>query len=89
MKEEKKGFKMRAKCNPFNKLHNMIFLPQFSYVLMVFNLYLPHISGKLMSEMIVLSIFSIGNVRIDKKKTNQNEKYEIVLHTPHFKARCL
>ena len=70
-------------------LHFSIKMPvfcQFSYVLMVFNLYLPHISGKIMSEIIVLSIFSKGNVRIDKKK-NYNDKYEIVLYTPHFNAR--
>ena len=56
---------------------------------MVFNRYLPHISGEMMSEVRVLSIFSIINVRINKKKTNHNEKYEIVLHTPHFNARCV
>ena len=31
-----------------------------------------------------LSIFAIRNVRINKKKTKCDEKYEIVLHTPHF-----
>ena len=40
-----------------------------------------------MAKMRVVSIFSKINVRINKKKTNYNEKYEIVLHTPHFNAR--
>ena len=35
---------------------------------MVFNRYLPHISGKIMSEMRVLSIFSITNLTVNKKK---------------------
>ena len=35
---------------------------------MVFNRYLPHISGKVMSEMRVLSILFIRNVKINKKK---------------------
>ena len=54
---------------------------------MVLERYLLHISGKIMSKMRVLSIFSIGNVRINKKITNNDEKYEIVLLTPPFNAR--
>ena len=60
---------------------------QFSDSSMVLNRDLPHTSGKIMVERIVLSIFSISMVKVEKKENNYNEKYEILLHTPHFNAR--
>ena len=56
---------------------------------MIFNHYLPHISSKSMFETRVLSIFSKGNVRINKKNTNYNEKYEIVLMGGGFLSLAL
>ena len=48
---------------------------------MVFNSYIPHISGQVLS---IFSIFSIRNVMINNKKTNCKEKCEIVLPSPSF-----
>ena len=46
----------------------MLVLCQFPYVSKVSNHYLPYISGKIMSDMRVMSIFLIRNVIINKKK---------------------